>query len=514
MMRTKNLVSTNFLVFVIMILFTFQARAQVQAYQADLIADMVGCNTHFNYEGVYQDSFQGIKSRLQELGVRHLRDENNGNNPAFNNRVNEIAGLGIKFDLICEVWWTWAQNRSYLIATKDMSNAPVEYIEYPNELDAQATQVQDYTNFYNTYKTDDATSGIPIIGPSFANSAAGAQNFINKGGADMSDKMDFANLHSYPGGENVEGIHGGGWGQSLDATINQYHLINNGNKTLLASETGYQLAQPDHGNLPVAESVAAKYEPRLLMWYLTRGFKYAYHYQLVNNNITENFGLLNPDLTRRKSFYALKNTIKLFSDPGPTFSPDTLNYSITGTTANVKSMVFQKRNGKFYLVMWQAISSGTASNSATSPPIDYNNQPARVRVTIKGITGTALAYTPSVDSSSVESFSNINTMIIRIPDHLYVIEITPDKPNGISQHASENNFHIFPNPSGKVFTIESASILKELALFNSSGEEVLAKKYILKNKFELNVSSLTSGLYFLKLKDDAGSVTKKLIISK
>jgi len=50
-------------------------------------------------------------------------------------------------------------------------------------------------------------------------------------------------------------------------------------------------------NLPVAESVAAKYEPRLLMWYLKKGFKYAYHYQLINNNTLENFGILNNDLS-------------------------------------------------------------------------------------------------------------------------------------------------------------------------------------------------------------------------
>jgi hypothetical protein len=400
----------------------------VQAYQADQIADMVGINCHFAYAGVYTDQFPTLKSRLTELGLRHIRDENNGDNPTFNDHVNQAAGLGMKFDLICEKWWTplWVQNRNNLIATKNMPNAPVEFIEYPNEDDASPTWVQDYTTFFAAFRGGDAnTSGIPIFGPSFANTPAGAQNFINAGGGDMSAKMDYANLHSYPGGEYVEGPMGGGWGNyTLDHDIAEYNLINSGHKTYVASETGYQLAQPGHGNLPVAESVAAKYEPRLLMWYLKKGFKYAYHYQLINNNTLENFGILNNDLSRRQSFYAIKNTIKLFNDPGPAFYPGTLTYSLSGNNlANIKSMVFQKRNGNFYLVLWQAIASGTASNSVTNPPLDFNNPAIPITVAITGITGTALGYTPSVAANSIASFSNISSMHINVPDHIYVLEI-------------------------------------------------------------------------------------------
>jgi len=55
---------------------TTLVNAQVHANQADQIADMVGCNTHFDKAGVYSDSFHTLKNRLQELGVRHIRDTN------------------------------------------------------------------------------------------------------------------------------------------------------------------------------------------------------------------------------------------------------------------------------------------------------------------------------------------------------------------------------------------------------------------------------------------------------
>ncbi|HAL83497.1 MAG TPA: hypothetical protein DCO83_15720 [Mucilaginibacter sp.] len=389
---------------------------------------MVGVNCHFAYPGVYTDGFLTLKSRMLELCLRHIRDENNGDNATFNDHVNQLAALGMRFDLVCEKWWLplWTQNRNYLIATKNMPNAPVEFIEYPNEDDSSPTWVQDYDTFFTAFRGGDSnTSGIPIFGPSFANTPSGPQYFLNTGGSDMSAKMDYANLHSYPGGEYVEGPMGGGWGNyTLDQDIAEYDLINAAHKTFVASETGYQLPQPGHGNLPVAESVAAKYEPRLLMWYLLKGFKYAYHYQLINNNTDENFGLLNPDMSRRQTFYAIKNTIKIFNDPGATFQPGTLNYSLAGNAANVKSMVFQKRNGKFYLVLWQAIASGTASNNAATPPYDFRNPTIPVTVSVNGISGTALGYTPSVDSVSVASFSNIKSMKVNVPDHIYVLEIT------------------------------------------------------------------------------------------
>ena len=86
-------------------------------------------------------------------------------------------------------------------------------------------------------------------------------------------------------------------------------------------------------------------------------------------------------------------------------------------------MVFQKRNGNFYLVLWQAIASGTASNSVTNPPLDFNNPAIPITVAITGITGTALGYTPSVAANSIASFSNISSMHINVPDHIYVLEI-------------------------------------------------------------------------------------------
>ncbi len=421
-----------------------------------------------------------------------------GSDTAFNDRINQLAGIGIRSDIICEPWWTWPENLGYFKAIKYLPNAPVEFIEYPNELfdypGVTASQcITDYTNFYNTYKGDTATANIPLFGPSFSDNVSGPGKFIDSGGYDMTDKMDYGNLHCHPGGTYVEGPQGGGNGISLDADINEYHLINQRNKPLVATETGYQL--PSNWQWGVTESVTAKYEPRVFMWYLKKGLKYTYRYELINDNnshagAVDYYGILDSACGRRPSFYAIKNTIRLFNDPGPAFIPGVLNYSLSGDTAgvNLQSMVFQKRNGNFLLVLWQAISSGTCNAS----PEDFNNPPVAVKVTVPGMAGgTALGYSPSFDSNAVASFPGVDTITINVSDYIYVVEITPAKTNGIL-------IDVYPNPCSRFITISAQVNITSLAITNILGQTLYSNKYN-SPLVQVDVADLPPGMYFVKV---------------
>ena len=481
-------------------------KAQVGVYQADMVADMVGCNTHFSWPGAYSDSFTTLKSRLQELGVRHIRDINMGSDTAFNDRINQLAGAGIKSDIICEPWWTWPENLAYFKTIRYLPNAPVEFIEYPNELFdypgiTASKCITDYTGFYNTYRNDTATAGIPLFGPSFSDNAYGPGQFIDSGGYDMTDKMDYGNLHCYPGGTYVEGPEGGGNGISLDADIDEYHLINQGNKPLAATETGYQ--RPDNGQWGVTDSVAAKYEPRVLMWYLKKGLRYAYRYQLIDDNAghagaPNYYGILDSNCAGRPGFYAIKNTIKLFSDPGPMFTPGTLAYTLSGDTAgaHLQSMLFQKRNGNFLLVLWQAVSSGTCNAS----PEDFNTLPVALKVTVSGVGGgTAMGYTPSFDSSAVASFDSIDTMAINVSDHVYVLEIIPAT-------TQRNAIRVFPNPATTQLNIAAAENITNIVITNLFGQTVYSSQLAVGSlQAGVDLSALPGGVYFLRVNPSAGS---------
>lgn len=70
---------------------------------------------------------------------------------------------------------------------------------------------------------------------------------------------------------------------------------------------------------------------------------------------------------------------------------------------------------------------------------------------------------------------------------------------------SRNSF-FFPNPASDKIFIECMGLL-ELRLVNSIGEVVL-----LSDKKEIDVRGLSNGVYFLSIKNDKGTLTKKLII--
>lgn len=71
----------------------------VQAKKADSVVDSISVNLHLGYDGSpYDAKFSLLKTRLQEMGIRHYRD--GLENPAYKqwvkNRHNEVGRLGIR----------------------------------------------------------------------------------------------------------------------------------------------------------------------------------------------------------------------------------------------------------------------------------------------------------------------------------------------------------------------------------------------------------------------------------
>ncbi|MCF8272333.1 MAG: M4 family metallopeptidase [Flavobacteriaceae bacterium] len=76
-----------------------------------------------------------------------------------------------------------------------------------------------------------------------------------------------------------------------------------------------------------------------------------------------------------------------------------------------------------------------------------------------------------------------------------------------------NNIHIYPNPASGIFNIEMKSITDfQFDIYDITGKVIMSKIDVLKNNFNLDLSNYSKGIYFIKLKSDSGSITKKLII--
>ena len=400
-----------------------------QALMADLAADAPGVNTHINYLGTVYDRAYGsiIKPRLLELGVRHIRDSPGGDGDAMTKgRYIELARSGIR--LLLTTSNPSDNDIDYVKALNGSGVQVVEAVEPPNERDnawgsGMPSQLRSYIlAMYPRYKNDAATRTVKVLGPSFANTKESALR-LRAAFSDAASYMDCANVHSYCG-RDPEGAGGGGYGIALSDALTRQQM--GSGKPVWASENGYKMSGSSNGHPAVTQRGAAKYVPRQVLSHLMRGAPRVYGYQLINSN-SEDFALLNNDGSPRLQFTALKNFIALLKDPGVAFMPGTLAYSLSGVTTGIQQMLFQKRNGRFYLAVWQGVLSSTLTSSDDGI---RDIEPARRALSLSlGIKVVrAIVFEPSFSSSPVRTYANaagIGSIPLTVPDHLQVIEIMP-----------------------------------------------------------------------------------------
>src|SRR5690349_14849382 len=106
------------------------------ARPADSFVDSVGVNVHLTYGDTAYGNFSLVRRRLDELGVRHIRDGLCGSCGWQLDSLRTLAGDGIHADLIVG----WVNNRTgtlsaNLAAVKSKLLGSVDMLEAPNEWD-------------------------------------------------------------------------------------------------------------------------------------------------------------------------------------------------------------------------------------------------------------------------------------------------------------------------------------------------------------------------------------------
>lgn len=403
------------------------------ALMSDQAADMVGINTHIAFAGtVYDTGYASIvKPRLLELGVRHIRDAPGpAGETTYRARYLDLANNGI--DILMINWPEDGRRQDYVEALNALyGGLAVEAVEPPNERDKSwasydwgedwAITMQDYMEYmYAAYKGDPDLDDIVVLGPSFADSANAA---IELDGVmpNATDYMDAGNVHNYSG-TYPESSTGGGWGLSIDTVLSRYDNLSAG-KPIWITENGYKLTGATEGHGVVTERASAKYLPRQFLYHLARGVPRYYIYELLNE-AAENFAILDNDGTPRESFVSVKNFIALFSDPGEAFTPGVLVYGLTGIMTNIHTMLFQKRNGRFYLVLWQGVAShsgGATDGTAT----DVEPTARALTLTLGQSFTTINQFEPSFGTSAIATASNASSASLSVKDHILVVELIP-----------------------------------------------------------------------------------------
>jgi hypothetical protein len=391
------------------------------ARQADSFVDSIGVNVHLFYTGgVYVDHWADIvQPRLRESGIRHLRDHalktTDWQAPLLAQKLQTLAAAGTRALLILDDrYCTPAEGLAFVKSAG--AGSVVDAVEGWNEPDIRLSSsgttwtwvagIKSYmSDTWTRFRGDAATAGLPVGSPS--NWRMDTPSHFG----DVSGMIDFGAIHPYPNWPN----------SPVNSDILTQHMnayrANYGNKPFWVGETGYHTGGAG-SDRPISETKHGKYMPRLLLEYFNRGAARSYVYELVDQGLPgtdreKSFGLVRNDGSPKPAFTAIKNLLGVLADPGASFTPGRLDYALFGSTTNVHHTLLQKRDGRFYLVLWLEVSS---TDSTVSQP---------VTLTLAKTASTLRVFAPNEAASATQQYSAVSSVTLSVPDKPVVVEVTP-----------------------------------------------------------------------------------------
>jgi hypothetical protein len=341
----------------------------VEPKSAPAFRDSVGVVTHIVYYDTAYGDWNRVVARLDELGVRHLREGVYANpapqwrdwNERYYQAVELAAGHGIRFTfgLNPPGRGTGSVDEILGVLSGRLRNA-VEALEAPNEMDKYVGG-PNWPSVLSAYgrelhrKADASASlrSLPILGPSFA-TPEGPHRV-----GDQRAWLDVGNIHPYTGG------------LSPDPRYVKAELARAGvtapNKPVWATEAGFHNAMraPSGGGnqAPVSEAAGAVYMLRTFLEHFRDGIRRTYAYELLDEkpdprgrDAEQHFGLLRHDFSRKPAYVALRNMLTVVGREGgrPALRP--LGIEITGRKGGVRRLVLRKADGSYIVALWRLAS--------------------------------------------------------------------------------------------------------------------------------------------------------------
>jgi hypothetical protein len=214
-------------------------------------------------------------------------------------------------------------------------------------------------------------------------------------------------VHPYPGDQTPQA--GIDYGNSCFRPLN-------GTKPLMATETGYSIISPSW-LAEVNELAAAKYGPRLLLANFNAGWPRTHLYELIGEDVPGQvaFGLMTSSGAERQTYSSVANLIALVADSGAAYTAGRLNFTLTGDLTNVKRTLLQKRDGRFYLAVWQEVRVWQNGQDLTTPT-------RAVTLTLAS-PATMRVYRPRTGAAPIQTATG-TTINLAVPDEVIVVEIT------------------------------------------------------------------------------------------
>lgn len=202
-----------------------------------------------------------------------------------------------------------------------------------------------------------------------------AGDYAALGAAGAGEYVDVGDAHIYQGGERPT--------HRLDARIGYMDTYGSG-KPRLVTECGYNTGQnlndPAFGGNTVSALAAAKYGPRLAVEMYSAGVTTHWRYALMDeadpsgSNASAHWGLVEaPSVDPRTwvpkpEYWSMRSYLALLGR-SVAFTPQPLDVGFTSADSEVKTLLAQRHDGSWVLMLWRDVSVwDTATRSDLYPP--------------------------------------------------------------------------------------------------------------------------------------------------
>jgi len=137
---------------------------------------------------------------------------------------------------------------------------------------------------------------------------------------------------------------------------------------------------------------------------------------------------------------------------------------------------------------------------------------ASFKITTDNISGKTFSYYPNFGSISAITAidQHGNKFPLNAGSDSSLVAFTP---NGIPVVQTET-LHMQPNPAHDRVTISAGNVIQEIRIIDIVGNEVINNTAINSKATSLNVSILSSGVYFVQVRTDRGAGTLKLVVER
>ena len=374
---------------------------------ADFTATL-GVNTHIDFAAYGYQNLSIVESAINYLGLKNLRDSPESTSDlGSNGSWQQVAtATGAKFDAYIPEGSPANMQASLSLLPQLASQGILNSIEGGNEEDdSYAASLGNTLAITANFQKNNVWSmgqqlNLPVINMSFGAGWTADNGWIGDYASvgDLTSYATYGNAHSYPSP-----------GQTPDSTIQRLNglaQLADSRDPVVTTEIGWDRSQG------YSQQTVAKYVLDAAMDGMKDGDIKMYFYSLFDDGSGQ-FGLMNQDGTPMAAGTALHDLTTLLADTGAnarTFTTGVLNYSLSNTTANDKSLLLEKSDGTYWLSIWNEV----------DPAHD-------ITVTLTGAATEIKVFDPLTGTNAVSDLGGATSVTVRMTDHPLLIEVVPSQ---------------------------------------------------------------------------------------